>query len=445
VRARKLRTDVPLIDKIIGLLCWVTSETGVQGILRETYEDFVVEEILPNGRPLDINAPVLEPSGYEGLFTHFILIKKGIGNFEAFWILSKKLGVPISFFFYSGNKDKDALTIQRAAVWGVPPEKLQSIELPNELRILSPIRELRRIHIGDHKGNRFTITIRRIPNKDASKLDKVLYETERLPIPNFFGYQRFGLVRPITHIVGKLLLLRRYDEALTVYLTAPGLTDSEDLLFVKELIRERNYSEALKSMPQKGLLFEKVILRNLIRYGTDYHRILKRLPPFLLRMLIEAYQGYIFNKILSRLLIENPSMIDRYEKTLLPLVGYKLKIPNDEVGRILKEILDDENIKLNLFKNRHIPSLSSKGSLRPAFLHITFEEKSLEKTRNNTFNLRLRFSLGKGQYATVVLREILKENFLAAHFGDRFEKKKDQILANMKKLTNLISEMNLLS
>ena len=42
-------------------------------------------------------------------------------------------------------------------------------------------------------------------------------------IPNFFGHQRFGTTRPITHLVGKALVQGDFEEAAMLFLAKPSV------------------------------------------------------------------------------------------------------------------------------------------------------------------------------------------------------------------------------
>lgn len=439
-----MRKDVPFIDKIVGLNCWTTPNRGIRAVLKENLEDFIVEEILQNGSIVSLEKPRLQFSGYEGLFTHFILIKKGIGNFEASWIISRVLKTSPSLIFYSGNKDKDALTVQRAAVWGIPPEKLLAIELPPSIKILSPIRELRRIYVGDHYGNRFTITMRKIPSSDLELLKVTINSiNKKETIPNFFGYQRFGIMRPISHYVGKLLLLRKYKEAIISYLSAPGLFDSEDLIDAKQKVREEKFARALRAFPRRNFLFENLILKKLIKTKHDYARVLKQLPHYLLRIFIEAYQSYIFNIMLSRIILQGLPLIENGKIKMLPIIGYATPVHQDPYYQVLEEILDEENMTRSLFKNRKFPPLTSGGSFRRSLMTIKIDNPQILDDEKHPGHKKaiLRFSLQKGEYATVVLREILKHNILVAYLSKHLELYRKRLSINLKRLYQFINEI----
>ncbi|MHA1616112.1 MAG: tRNA pseudouridine(13) synthase TruD [Candidatus Njordarchaeales archaeon] len=436
-----MRKDVPEYDKLFGMYCWVTTTDGILGVLKTVPEDFIVEEILPDGTILTLERPTLRSSGYEGLFTHFVLVKRNIGNFEALWMLAEKLNVPVGFFFYSGNKDREAVTVQRVAVWGVPPSKLLEIAGSfKEIKIFSPIRELRRVHIGEHLGNRFTITIRDIPSQDILKMEKTYDELVDIMVPNFFGYQRFGIIRPITHVVGKLLFLRKYEEAIRIYLTSPSIVDDNKMLEIKREIENGNYEQALKELPTRGFLFEKVLLKALLK-GLNPKEALRRLPAYLLRMLGEAYQAYIFNKILSKSLLEGVFPKDVKQNFLIIIPGYQTKLRDDHISEIIKEVLEEEGISISMFKNNDFLPLSFKGTLRPAFLKPIFHYIFINS--EDVRGLRkviLQFSLRKGEYATIVLREFFKQNILRALLSKSISRSEVNIERNYREIIKCVKE-----
>ncbi|MGQ4893894.1 MAG: tRNA pseudouridine(13) synthase TruD [Candidatus Njordarchaeia archaeon] len=414
-----MRTDVPIIDQLFGMRLWGTSIPGIKGVIKERSEDFIVEEILPNGHIIELNNPKLPHTGYEGLFTHFILQKKGIGSFEAKWLLSKFLKIPVSWIFFAGNKDKDALTIQRAAVWNVPPEELSQINISPRLKILSPIRELRRLHIGDLYGNRFTILIRKIPLHNEVKIKKFTNMLqEGLYLPNFFSYQRFGILNVCTHFVGKLVLLGNYDEAIKIYLTTPSPLDSPQVRLAREKILERDFKTAKALLPKEGFIVEKLLLSKL-NEGRSAEIAFKKLPLYILRMIVESYQSYLFNQILSTGILENIIPYEERFNKKLPLIGYRIldKLPSD-IKYLVDVVLEKEGINYKLFTKKAKIKTSLVGGWRPMMQYIKVTVSKIGK-KEDFLSLLLRFILRKGEYATNLLREIFKENILFSLFSKR--------------------------
>lgn len=84
----------------------------------------------------------------------------------------------------------------------------------------------------------------------------------------------------------------------------------------------------------------------------------------------------------------------------LPLPGYE-----SELDEITSQILQEEEISQEDFKVDSMPELSSSGEERKTFFKIkNFKVKSLSP-------VKIQFSLPKGTYATVLLREIMKNKF----------------------------------
>ena len=94
-----------------------------------------------------------------------------------------------------------------------------------------------------------------------------------------------------------------------------------------------------------------------------------------------------------------------------PLYGFESKLAGGKAGEIEQAVLDEEKVKLSDFKVKALPESSSKGGrkvmvLKPEKLKL----ESLEEDDLNPGKLKavVSFELEKGNYATTVLREIMK-------------------------------------
>ncbi len=386
-------------------------------IMWSDIDDFIVEEIQKDGTILELKNPVITPSGYPGLFTHFVLIKRNIDTFSAIRIISKKLGIPRHWVFLSGMKDKEAITVQRGCVFGVPPEKIISTKWSEKIMLVSPVRELRRIHIGEHIGNHFTIKFR---TTNINAIQMILNELVKKGAPNFFGYQRFGVWKPVSHIAGKLIVLGRYMESLMVVLKecSPFFPNREQFL---ELLEEEDFKNALSLLPKRGFYYERIILQNLLK-KIEPHRILHSLPREFLRILVESYQSFLFNLALSEILNANIDIPNR-----LPLIGYHFEqqyIP-PVIKNVLSDILDSEDVLPSNFRIKYLPKSVAKGSWRSTIVIIG----DLEYYHDNG-NI-LKFSLPAGSFATVVLREIAKAYILEPLLGRVAHRSNENVLRIM--------------
>ena len=79
---------------------------------------------------------------------------------------------------------------------------IKNVEIEFKHKAIKPIR------LGNLVGNKFIIKISDIKGKkeDIEKLADELKEG----FPNYFGIQRFGAVRPITHLVGKKIVMGKF-------------------------------------------------------------------------------------------------------------------------------------------------------------------------------------------------------------------------------------------
>ena len=422
----------------VGIQTFITSTPGINGTIKVEPSDFQVEEVTDlklaeNGR--------------------YIVIRVRKFNWDTLnfvRILSNALGISQKRIGFAGTKDKKAETIQYFTIYaGKNPDDVQSIEEKlKKVRIRdSQIEVLGRsnshLQLGDLIGNNFRIKIRDVG--DGELLSIIQATTEELAekgIPNFFGLQRFGTIRYITHQVGKLILLGDFEEALWTYIARPFEGERDEVRQIREELWEsRDVKFGLRELP-KYLRYERLMLQKL-REGKNEEEALLSLPKNLKMMFIHAYQSYLFNRLLSLRIqefgtlrhVEQGDFVDFFMKVqeylvnredytevsefnlrrvrflmahrraflCLPLPGYETKLIGWS-GEKLREILEEEGIDLNNFKSEH-DEFSSRGSYRCAEIPFDFNRFSFSL---NAGVLEFSFFLPKGCYATVFLREFVK-------------------------------------
>jgi tRNA pseudouridine13 synthase len=272
-------------------------------------------------------------------------------------------------------------------------------------------------------GNSFKIKINQASDND---IQPFLLELNN--IANFYGLQRFGSERMVTHLVGKALLNRNYNEAIEYLLSYTSKYDSK---FSKE-IRERsrdpnNYQKLIKILP-KGMDLERNILSTIMK-GKDSIAVIRSIPINIRRLFVQAYQSYVFNKCLSTSLlynediqkckdgdlcfeIEKPLVFGKIRRfrdgidsndAVIPairLVGYNYQPGKSRFDHITKKILSEENILPRNFYIKDFQELSVQMGFRQTLLCCSeFKYSGM---------LDLSFKLPKGSYATTLLRELIK-------------------------------------
>jgi tRNA pseudouridine13 synthase len=381
-----LRTNHSLEDTV-GIRYYITDTPGIGGYLRRAFEDFQVSEV-----------PVEKRLDPEGEYTHFTLEKTNWDTIRAISALSRAVGVSRKRFGFGGTKDKRAVTRQRMAVWNVPPERLESVKV-RDLRIFDLNRSRERILVGDLIGNEFEITVREPEITDESAIEQCQDQIHKSGVPNYFGYQRFGLQRPNTHVVGRKIVEGDIEGAVMSYLADFYDGERDDAREARrDLLETGDFKQALETFP-KRLGYERTMLDHLYKNQTDFAGALRRLHKKLRQLLVHGYQSYLFNLVLSGMIEEG---IDIH-KVEVPLFGYKSRFTEGHQGEIEKGILESEGLDFRSFKIASMPELSPRGFHRLASLEA---EVSYEVREDKS--IKFKFFLPKGNYATMIMREFMK-------------------------------------
>lgn len=414
------------LESFIGMEVYKSRTDGIGGVIKAAPEDFLVEEITPEGTVLEALLPAPQDQvgdgvdgiaaadktdqaddsndpGGSGDFVGFTLQKYNWDTLRAVSAIANHLHMSHRRIGFAGTKDKRALTTQRVSISNGDLKAIKSLRI-KDLYIRDPRYCLDHVGLGDLWGNRFSITVRDLDlpaDEIRERIEGIIAEL-RGQMPAFYGVQRFGTTRPITHLVGKEMLKGDYKSAVMVYLTKEFEGEErESSKFRKDLAVNGDYREALKNLP-RHLGYEAALLNHLVKEPEDYAGALKRLPERLCKMFIHAYQGYVFNRALSEYMRRNIP-VER-----LPLVGFQ-----SQVDEITESILEEEGIKKEQFRLRNLSSCSSRGEYRDCFIpvHDLGILESGPDPKNPGKNMvSLRFSLQKGNYATVLLREFMKSS-----------------------------------
>lgn len=431
-----MRTMIPAPehDQAIGIDIYYTGSPGIGGRLKSEVADFQVDEIFGHDE-------------YEG--GRFLAIEVEKSNWDTHHLikaLSRALRISQKRFSFAGTKDKRAVTRQRMSIMGVDEAALDRISIPG-VRITVLGRTNRPLGLGDLRGNAFRIRLRNLavgPEEAADRMVQIEREIEALGgLPNYFGVQRFGDVRPITHLVGDALVRGDPELAVFRYLALPFSGEPESTRTAREALwQTRDIEAALKSYP-RHLHYELAILNHLVLRKGDYAGSFNVLSPNLRRMFVHAYQSYLFNRILSRRIKEGISLTPQAGDVVcftsgglpdasrtqavtednlsavvklsmagrafvtIPLIGHQSAFSGGRAGEIEREVVGEEGISTAGFAVPLNPELGSRGARRPAIM-IVKPEHRIESNGSAV----IEFFLSAGSYATVVLREYMKPGVL---------------------------------
>jgi len=150
------------------------------GLIRQSPEDFKVEEVLP-----------FTPSG-EGEHLFLFIEKRGENTDYVARQLAKFAGVLARDVGYAGLKDRQAVTRQWFSIWlpGKPMPDWQHWDQEN-ISLIDITRHHKKLKRGVLTGNKFSLMIRQWDG-DVKHTEHVLNTIAVGGIANYYGAQRFG-------------------------------------------------------------------------------------------------------------------------------------------------------------------------------------------------------------------------------------------------------------
>ncbi|MEI8364204.1 MAG: tRNA pseudouridine(13) synthase TruD, partial [archaeon] len=166
--------------------------------------------------------------------------------------------------------------------------------------------------------------------------------------------------------------------------------------------------------------YESAMLNHLAANPEDFLGAIQVLPKAVQYLFIHAYQSYLFNELIN-MRIDRGHGLNRIDgdrvvngTVQLQLFGFQSTFSEGLAGELEKELLAKEGIRFDDFYNRDYSVLSSKGEYRDLkteahdlkLLEIGDDERHTEEKYKK---LILSFTLTKGNYATVLLRELIKQ------------------------------------
>jgi len=388
---------IPKIDHELGLSVYSTKFPGCSGKIKLQNEDFKVKEIISEKSKKLI-------SDNDG-FAVYLLKKNGIDTTHALADVKKRFGLVLKSL---GLKDSSAVTEQ----YVYSMTKINSVEKIEgrkyNLKLIGFTKKP--LSKKDMIGNHFIITI----NSLSKNIDEF---SEFNNILNFFGYQRFGSKRPITHIVGKKIVQKDFKGAVDVILNTSSQYDTTQNNEIRNIISQsRNYSEIIDKIP-KSMDIELAVMQEM-KESNDPVKAIRSIPLQMRRFYVQAYQSYLFNRTISEAFEYGENLFepessdvcfdknaiigkfqnDESQKLAIPLVGHSY-YKKTRFDFHIQKVLFDEAVSTKDFLIKELQEVSIDGGFRNALLTCT----------NYSLNDNIvGFTLSRGSFATIVLREIMK-------------------------------------
>lgn len=353
------------LDYATGLK-YALTRSRVNVFFKPSPDNFRVEEV--------VNFDKLGFNKERGEFAVLRIVKRSVETFRVLDLLESELGIPSSNIYIFGLKDKDATTVSHAFIRShlLNESVLPVIKKDVAVELLGYVkRKPTRSH---HVGNRFRINVEDVTSQDVDALKEVIKVATSSGLLSYYGYQRFGYRRYNSHVLGKMIIIGREDIFAHYLVRAVYPLEPSDLT-LKRIAGDLS-----------TLLYEREYVR------APMHRGVARILEKTRGIYLDAYASYLYN-LLINYLVETRGISSLFG-VYLPLPGCSNSV---EYYRRIAEI---EGVNCEMLKQ--LPC-----STRPA-LFKTYDTK-LDYSRGM---LVFEFTLEPGMYASVVLREIFKENFL---------------------------------
>jgi tRNA pseudouridine13 synthase len=427
----------PPEEAALGIAFYTTSTPGTGGRIKAQPEDFAVVE------------RTRWPAPAEG--GPYLALEVRARNWETNRLvgrIARELHVSRTRVSFAGTKDKRAVTTQGITVRLPPAAGERALHLP-DVEVLRAFRAARALTLGDLDANAFEVAVTGFEGtaEAAAALARATLEEAEAGggFANYYGTQRFGSLRPVTHAVGAALVEGDFDRAARAYVGLPSPFEAPDVqAFRSDFRAGADPHELLRRVPPT-LAFERQILEGLARAPDRPLDAVLALPRNLVLMFIHAHQAELFNRILSERLAAGLGLGEVVEGDIVvPLdahgsadeehpveassgnlekvarqvrlgraavtglvVGAQCPRAGGRMGEVEGRVLEAAGRAPSDFVLPAMPRFTTKGVRRPLAMRARSASADPAEVRGAPA-VRLSFELPRGSYATVVLREVMK-------------------------------------
>ena len=357
------------LERAVGIEWYVSDVEGIGGRLRASPEDFRVRELEAFEA-----VPLEEHRGDRGAYPELV-VRVRLSNWDTNDFarrLTNALGISRERVSWAGTKDKRAVTTQLMTVRDADPEAVREVADAIDGATIEVVGLAGRpISFGDLAGNAFEIRIRgtdvgsddsdgsaAVEDDPVSRAREIADELrafgrgvdaiesdagndasapdpgDPVAVPNYFGQQRFGSIRPVTHEVGLAIVRGEWREAVRTYVGNPAEAEPDDTREARAFVDEQfasgdpDWAACLERVPRR-LRFERAMLHRLEEWDGDrsagatdgdtdddvaadresddpgetdggrWRHALEAVPSNLQRLFVNAAQSYLFNRIVS--------------------------------------------------------------------------------------------------------------------------------------------------
>lgn len=378
-------------------------------------EDFIVEELI------DI------PLSDRGPYTILRLEKRYWNTLDVIDFVARKTNVSKNLFARAGLKDRYSQSTQYVSFKGDFKHTITESNFT-----FKPVgRSKSAVKPAMLRGNSFRITLRSMTEREIDKLQQNAREVREHGFPNYFDEQRFGSARHGQGFIAKKMILKHYQGALKLLMCYAYKEDStQEKRFKTYCLRHwRDWQGCLQLAPP----FYRPVLRYLCTNPRDYKNALKKIDREFLNLYLLAYQSYVFNEALARLVKQHGDglvnlkysvgefIFFRKLKAPLPAADAQIPMINERMklagstGKNIEKILAKEGITLRqmALQKMRLRGVRFKYFLRDAIVfpsEFAVSKPEPDELYTDKSKSVVKCTLPPGAYATILIKRLLLQH-----------------------------------
>lgn len=288
--------------------------------------------------------------------------KEKMGTWDLIDSLSRSLKIYENEIGYAGLKDKNATTTQYISIPKKYAKELKKYR-HSKIKIEETTLHGSKLNIGDLIGNSFEINLHEVEQDEVYLIEKYLKQISKQGMPNYFGYQRFGIDG------------------------AENLEKARRYIYEDYQIKDKKLSKMLIAAYQSDF-FNKCLVER-IKLSKDTFKALDG----------DVFRVYKDDRFFTPKNLTEQIISDFESKKIVP-TGL---LPGRKAFRALRKAREIEEKYDDTY-------IQEKGFRRD---FIVYAKDIFIKYDKENKKCKLKFTLPKGSYATVLVENIANRNFKA--------------------------------
>ncbi len=370
-----------------------------------------------------------------GDYRVYNITKRGFTTGEVSQQMAAAAGVDPKAIHFTGQKAREGVAGQVASVLGGDEIRLNDPELA--IRAIGRLD--RPLETGDVTSNAFEIVVRDMSGDDMRRLRHNMAQVREFGIPAYYDDQRFGCLRHGQGFIVRDLLKGHTETAIRSMIAAPSPYGPEHVEKYKYGLRKRwgNWNDLAEySRGRRG----QSLFAYLAEHPGDFEGAMRMGFATSERTIhLFAYQSHLWNRALSlwiRKIAEgedlawlpcdegslpvfrrlSPEVKMELARAVLPLPGAGAEL-DENATRLYQAVFEAEGISYEKFLALDVPGFRPISELRPVLYNPEYlraapaEEDELYPRGRK---MRVRFTIGRGHYSTLVLKRLLMPTNLEA-------------------------------